>query len=179
MMRIERSLAQSREMFTATEHSGIGQPAQKLAGVNNHLFRIVRDRARAQHRARRLASQVEHWGKIHFEAKGAAVFADHAAVLAKESPTARSKNLCRRRGRTEHVAETVHGAAFEVDASEERRGNVLLAFAQKSARLLSSGDVASKQDHARWLNVLEKGSEAPGHLGTVEADDEELADRRV
>ena len=49
MMRIERGLAQSGEMLAAAEHSGLAQPAQKLAGVGNHLLRIVRNRPRTQH----------------------------------------------------------------------------------------------------------------------------------
>src|ERR1019366_5192527 len=151
-MRVERGLAQSGEVFAAAEHSGIAQPAQKLACVDNYLLRIVRNRARAHHRTRSLVCQVEHWGKIHVEAESAAVFADHAPMLAEERPAARGKNLCRRRRRTKHVAETVHGAAFEVDASEKRRGHALLAFAQKSVGLLSSGDVASEQNHARRLD---------------------------
>ena len=179
MMRIERGLAQSGEMFAAAEHAGIAQPAQKLARVGNHLLRIVRNRPRTHHRTRSLVGQVEHRGKIHVEAKRAAVFADHAPMLAKERPAARGKNLCRRRRRTEHVAETVHRAAFKVHASEKRRRHALLAFAQKSVRLLSSGDVAGKQDHARRLNLREQGSEARRHLGPVEADDEELADVHV
>src|SRR6266852_8828454 len=43
-------------------------------------------------------------------------------------------------------------------------------------RLRSSRDVTGKEDHARWLNLREQGSEAWRHLGPVEADDEELAD---
>ena len=77
---------------------------------------------------------------------------------------------------SEHVAETVHGAAFEVDAGEERRRDVFLAVAQESMRLLGAGDVAGKQDHARGLDAREQGSETRRHLGAVEADDEELAD---
>jgi hypothetical protein len=46
-------------------------------------------------------------------------------------------------------------------------------------RLLSSGDIAGKQNHACRLNLPEQGSEAWGHLGPVEADDEELADLRM
>src|ERR1700687_1124345 len=42
--------------------------------------------------------------------------------------------------------------------------------------LLSSGDIAGKQNHACGLNLREQGSEAWRHLGPVEADDEELAD---
>ncbi len=179
MVRIERGLAQSGEMFAAAEDSGIAQSAQKLARVDNHLFRIVRDRPRTHHRARRLEGQIEHRGKIHVEAKRAAVFADHATMLAKKRAAARGKNLCRRRRRTDHVAETVHRAAFKVHASEKRRGHALLAFAQKSMRLLSSGDVAGKQNHARRLNLREQGSEARRHLGPVEADDEELADFQI
>ena len=176
-MRIERSLAQSGEMFAAAEHSGIAQPAQKFARVGNYLLRIVRNRPRTQHRTRSLIGQVEHRGKIHVEAKSAAVFANHASMLAKERAAARAKNLRRRRRRTDHIAEAVHGTAFKVHAREKRRGHALLAVAQKSVRLLSSGDVAGKQNHARRLNLREQGSEARGHRGPVEADDEELAER--
>ena len=109
--------------------------------------------------------------KIHVEAKRAAVLADHAPMLAKERAAARGKNLCRRRRWTDHVAESVYGAAFKVYASEKRRGHALLAFAQKSMRLLSSGDVAGKQNHPRRLNLGGQGSEPRGHLGPVEADD--------
>src|SRR5216683_2824699 len=44
MMRIERGLAQSGEMFAASEYAGIVQPVQKLARVDNHLLWIVRNR---------------------------------------------------------------------------------------------------------------------------------------
>ena len=97
-------------------------------------------------------------------------------MLAKKRAAARGKNLGRRRRPTDHVAETIHRAAFKIDASEKRRGNALLAFAQKSVRLRGPGDVAGKQNHARRLNLREQGSEARRHLGPVEADDEELAD---
>src|ERR1700674_2367431 len=177
MMRIESGLAQSGEVFAAAEHSGISQPAQKFTRIGNHLLRIVRNRPRSHHRTRSFVGQVEHWSKIHIEAKRAAVFADHAPMLAKERTPACSKNLCWRRRRTKHVAKTVHGAAFKVHACEERRGHALLAFAQKSIRLLSSGDVAGKEDHTCRLNLREQRSEAWGHLGAVEADDEDLADR--
>src|ERR1700692_5042846 len=110
MMRIESGLAQSGEMLAAAEHTGVAQPAQKLARIGTHLLRIVRNRPRTHHRTRSLVGQVEHWSKIHIEAKSAAVFADHAPMLAKERPAARGKNLCRRRRRTKHVAETVHSA---------------------------------------------------------------------
>jgi len=59
-MRIERSLAQSREMFAAAKHGGISQPAQKLARVGNHLLRIVRNRPRTHHLSRSLVGQIEH-----------------------------------------------------------------------------------------------------------------------
>src|SRR5450759_2343048 len=130
-MRVERGLAQSGEVFAAAEHSSLAQSTQKLACVDNYLLRIERDRPRAHHRTRSLAGQVEYRGKIDAEAESAAVFADHAPMLAEERPAARGKNLCRRRRRTKHVAETVHGAAFEVDASEKRRGHALLALAQE------------------------------------------------
>src|SRR6267378_2322101 len=97
-------------------------------------------------------------------------------MLAKERTVARRKNFCRRRRRTHRVAETVHGAAFEVHTSEKRRGHTFLAFAQQSMRLLSSGDIAGKQNHPRRLNLREQGSETWRHLGPVEADNEELAD---
>src|SRR5208337_1755252 len=179
MMRIERGLAQSGEMLAAAEHSGIGQPAQKLACVGNHLLRIVRNRPRFQHRTRSLVSQVEHRGKIHVEAQSAAVFADYTSMLAKERPAARGKDFSRRRRRPDHIAETVYRAALKVDAGEKRRGHALLAFAQKSMRLLSPGDVAGEQNHAGRLNLREQGSEVRRHLGPVEADDEELADIKV
>ncbi len=92
-------------------------------------------------------------------------------MLAKERPAARGKNLCRRRRRTDHVAEAVHGATFKVHAGEKRRANVLLAFAQKSVRLLGSSDVAGKENHARRLNLREQGREARRHRVPVEADD--------
>jgi hypothetical protein len=56
-----------------------------------------------------------------------------------------AKTSAARRRRADHVAETVHRAAFEVDAGEKRSGHALLAFAQKSMRLLGSSDVAGKQ----------------------------------
>src|SRR5208282_2391565 len=97
--------------------------------------------------------------------------ADHAPMLAKERAAARGKNLGRRRRPTDHVAETIHRAAFKIDATEKRRGNALLAFPQERVRLLSAGDVAGKQNHACWLDLREQGSEARRHLGPVEADD--------
>ena len=81
-MRIERSLAQSREMFAAAKHGGISQPAQKLARVGNHLLRIVRNRPRTHHLSRSLVGQIEHRRKIHVEANRAAVLADHSSMLA-------------------------------------------------------------------------------------------------
>src|SRR5260370_32214683 len=171
MRRLERGLAQSGEVFAAAEHAGIAQPAQKFARVGNHLLRIVRDRPRTHHWTRSLVSQVEHRRKIQIETKSAAVFADHASMLAKERSTARSKNLCRRRRRTEHFAETIHGTAFKVHASEKRRRYALLAFVQESVRLLGSGDIAGKQNHTRRPNLREQGGEPRRHLGPVEADD--------
>ncbi len=170
-MRIKRGLAQPREMLTAPEHAGISQPAQKLACVDNHLFWIVRNRPRTHHRTRSVVGQVEHRSKIHIETKRAAVFANHAPMLAKERAAARGKSLRRSGRRAEHVAETIHRAAFKVHASEKRRGHALLAFPQKSVRLLSSRDVAGKQNHPRRLNLREQGSEPRRHLGAVEADD--------
>jgi len=76
----------------------------------------------------------------------------------------------------EHVAEAVYLAAFEINAGEERRLDAFLAFAQQAVRLTGGSDVAGKQDHAGRLDFCEQGSEARGHLGRVEADDEELAD---
>ena len=100
-------------------------------------------------------------------------------MLAIEGAAARGKNLCRRRCPTDHVAETIHRAAFKIDASEKRRGNALLALTQKSVRLRGSGNVAGKQDHARRLNLRKQGNEVRRHLGPVEADDEEPADIHV
>src|SRR3982074_1036790 len=97
-------------------------------------------------------------------------------MLAKKRAAARGKNLRRRRRRTKNVAETVYGAAFKVHASEKRRRNALLALAEKGVRLLGAGDVADKQNHSRWLNLGEQGSDARRHLSSVETDDEELAD---
>ncbi len=175
-MRIERGLAQSGKMFAAAEHAGIAQPAQKLARVDHYLLRIVRNRPRTHHGSRSLKGQVEHRSKIHVEAQRAAIFADHASMLAKERPAARGKNLRRRRRRAKHTAKPVHGAAFLVHASEKRRGHALLAFAQKSVRLLRPGDVAGKQNHSRRLNLRKQGSEARRHSGPIKADDEKLAD---
>jgi len=92
-------------------------------------------------------------------------------MLAIERPAARGKNLCRRRRRTNHVAESVHRATFQVHASEKRRRHALLAFAQKSVCLIGSGDVAGKKNHARRLNLREQGREARRHLGPVKAGD--------
>src|SRR5260370_2867 len=144
MMRIERGLSESGEVFAAAEHTGIQQPAQKLAPINNHLLRIVRNRPRTHHRTGSLKGQVEHRGKIHVEAQRAAVFANHASMPAKERSTARGNNLCRRRRRPEYVAETVNGAAFKVHAGEKQRGHALLAFAEERVHLLTD------QPASRW-----------------------------
>src|SRR5271169_4193772 len=96
MMRVERGLTQSGEVFAAAEDAGIAQSAQKLTSVSNDLLRIVGNRPRTHHRPRSLVGQVEHRSKIHVEAKGAAVLADYAPMFAKERAAARSKNLCRR-----------------------------------------------------------------------------------
>ncbi len=97
-------------------------------------------------------------------------------MLAKKRAAARGKNLRRRRRRAEHAAETIHRAAFQIHASEKRRGDALLAFAQKDMRLFRPSDVARKQNHPRRLNLRKQGSEPRRHLGSIEADDEELAD---
>src|SRR5208282_2185841 len=176
VMAVKLALTESGEVLAAAEHTGIAQSAQKLAGVGNDLLGIVRNRPRTQHRPRSFVGQVEHRSKIYIEAQNAAVFADHASMLAKKRSASGGKNFCRRRRRTEHVAEAVDGAAFQVDACEKRRGYALLAFAQKSVRLIGCDDVAGEEDHARGLNFLEQGSEAWRCLGPVEADDQELAD---
>src|SRR5580658_8259468 len=119
LMRVDSRLAEPGEMFAAAEHARIAQAAQKLAGVGDHLFRIVGNRARTHHRTRSRVGQVEHRGKIHVEAQRSAVFADHAPMLAKNRSASGGKHLRRRRRRTEYVAETVDGAAFKVDASEK------------------------------------------------------------
>ena len=97
-------------------------------------------------------------------------------MLAKERPAAASKYFSRRGRRSDHIAETVYRATFEIDAGEKRRGNALLTFAQQSVRLLGSGDVAGKQDHSPRLDLREQGSKPRRHLDPVEADDQELAD---
>src|SRR5271166_6168557 len=99
MMAVKLALAQSGEMLAASQHARLAQPRQELARVADDFFRIVRNRTRTQHRARSLECQVKHRGKIHVEAKSAAVFADHTPMLAKKRAASRGKNLGRRRRR--------------------------------------------------------------------------------
>lgn len=79
-------------------------------------------------------------------------------MLAKDCAAAGGKNFCCGWRGADGAAETVYGAAFEVDAGEERRGYLPLAFAEKSVGLLGCFDVAGKEDYSSRLNLREQGS---------------------
>ena len=120
-------------MLAAAEDVGIAQSAQKFARVDDRPA-SDRPKPRANSSPDREASKakIEDGSEVDVEAKSAAVFADDAAVLAKELAIAGGEDIGGERRGTDHVAEAVHLAAFEIHAGEKRRGHMLLAIAQQA-----------------------------------------------
>ena len=117
--------------------------------------------------------------EIGIESQRPAGFADHFAVLAEELAVAGGKDVGGGRASAEDVAEAVDAASFHVHSGEERGGDAGLAVLEQLVGLLSAGDVAGEEDDAGGLYSGQQGGEAGGHLGAVEADDQQLADAVV
>ena len=83
-MGIETGLAESGEMFAASEDVAVTQAAQKFARVDDGLFWFRRNRTRGQHVLRWLELQIEDGGEVGVESKGTDFFADQPAMLAEE-----------------------------------------------------------------------------------------------
>src|SRR5581483_10332032 len=81
MMRIELTLAQPGEVFSATEHAGVAQPAEKLSHVDNCFLRTCRYGAGSHHRAGGLEREIGYGCEINIESHGPALGADEPPVF--------------------------------------------------------------------------------------------------
>jgi len=70
-------------------------------------------------------------------------------------------------------------AALKVNTAEERGGDLRLTVFQQAIGLFGADYVAGEQDYSGGLDALQQGGERLRHLGSVETDDEELAEIRV
>jgi hypothetical protein len=176
---IELSFAQAGKVFARARDAGFPQAGKESAGIDDDFARVGGNSARTHDRTGRLKREVKRGGEVDVETESAAIFADHLSMLAKELAIAGGEDF-RGRGRgAQHVAKAIHTAAFEVNTRKERRCNLCLAALQQPESLFRSSDVAREENHAGGLNAAEQSGEARGHLGAVEANDQELADVAV
>jgi len=174
-MAVERALAEAGKMLAAPQNPGVCQSGKELTDVFHGFHGIWRDCARCHHLARCLEGQVEDGGEVYVEAECTAVLADNLAVLTKHARIAGGKHVRRRRRRPERVTKTIDAPAFQIDASEKRRRNALLAFPQQLPGLFRRLNVADEKDHAGWLQTAKQGSESCADLDSIESYDQQLS----
>jgi hypothetical protein len=152
------------------------QPAKEFTSVCHGLPGIGGNRTGTQNGAGCLEREVNDRREIGIKSQGAATLADEPAVFAKEPSQARRKNIGSSGSASRNIAETINPAAFHINASQEGGGDAAAAIFQESVGLLPGGDVASKQDYTGRLHQAQQGTQRRRNLGTVESNDEKLAD---
>src|SRR5689334_21987273 len=84
VMGVEVRFSEAGEMLAAAQDAGVAETAEECARVSDDLQGIGGDRTRIHYGFRGFKGEVEGGSEVYVEAKGAAVFADDASVLAKE-----------------------------------------------------------------------------------------------
>ena len=144
LVRVQRTLAQSRKVLTAAGDSHILQPAQKFPRICHRGLCVLRGRARSQYPQRCIEAQVQYRSEIHVEAQGSNFAADQLPVGATKCVLPRPHNLAHAGRRTNRIFQPVHRAALHVHAAEQRYLRRFLRRLQQSVRLPRRLNIARK-----------------------------------
>ncbi len=178
-MTVEAGFSQAGKMLSAAENAAFAQSAQEVARIENGFVLKAGGCTRPHDGPRGIGRKVENRREVDIEAEGADFLADHSAMLAEELRALAGGDLGDRRCGRHRIAQAVDRASLHIDAQKHFALHQTLRRTQQRVSLPGRFDVSREKNNAAGLKRADRGLQAGGEFGAIEAEDKQLTDRSL